>query len=289
MNDLEKMLSGPRESLNTERGYRLEEVDFNTAYQERNMKYFDSVKEEIRKEIKTGNRSERYARIPGNYRASEGIFGSRRTEFMKIAILGNRLKEFAELDQKIHKKSLHIVLPKEIQERADKISQEIYREHLKNYDIEDMNVSNSVGWLKGPVMDCTKAYFDTVNRKGPDGAVAMVNDRDLMEDGKFRSRYVSAIHEITHVEQYSPDFDPKDERFHEIIPCLQDIIITDEIYKKAKDMDIEEELDYGTSIKISDQEIQLGEMANFYRELESEKGTLGDALVSEESLAFLGL
>ena len=68
---------------------------------------------------------------------------------------------------------------------------------------------------------------------------------------------------------------------------MKSIILLDEVYKIIHRVDLNEEVNYRKSIPSNKRKIPLGIFANFYRTLERQHGSLGEAIVSTQSLSFL--
>lgn len=62
----------------------------------------------------------------------------------------------------------------------------------------------------------------------------------------------------------------------------------DEVYKQVHGISLEHEVDYENNFTLFGKQIPQGQLANFYRQLETTYSSLAETLVSEESLNFLG-
>jgi hypothetical protein len=81
------------------------------------------------------------------------------------------------------------------------------------------------------------------------------------------------------------------ERFNSVLEVLtvtRTLVLVDEVYKKTLNLPMDSEVDYENSFDLFGKSITQGALANFYRNLEMKYPSLAEALVSEESLTFLG-
>lgn len=73
----------------------------------------------------------------------------------------------------------------------------------------------------------------------------------------------------------------------ELLPSLQTLLIVDQIYKKIYGRKDTDEIDYGKYFIIENTVLPVGKVANFYRNLAYEQGSLCQAVLSDESLQFI--
>jgi hypothetical protein len=116
-------------------------------------------------------------------------------------------------------------------------------------------------------------------------------DAHILE-GKYRPGYICALHELMHVEEtplgISMQEYKKYKHVAEVLTVTRTLILLDEVYKKTLDIPMDYIVDYENNFNLNGCVISQGTFANFYRALETKYGSLAAALVSDESLTFLG-
>lgn len=95
---------------------------------------------------------------------------------------------------------------------------------------------------------------------------------------------LTVIHEFNHVKQSGLKFPGK---LAEILTTLQQHILSDAVFKEIKEIVQSKEVDYGRTIYVKGKAFPAGELANRYRALQQEHGSLSDALTSPESIEYL--
>lgn len=146
-----------------------------------------------------------------------------------------------------------------------------------------------------------------------------VSKSNQVVQGLFRSitldtknRYtppaITAIHELMHVQELcDPTFETSEKNswVRESLTTLKTLILQDEIHKKIHNIPMDTEIDYGEGRfaevlldkptilggklynYFNSRKIDIGEIANVYRNLEAKYSNLAEALVSRESFDFL--
>jgi hypothetical protein len=227
---------------------------------------------------------------PGKYRKNTPVVGSRAEELQLIYKYKHIFKEYQRViygEQKLN------IIPINVKNKADEISKEIYAEYIKKYSDHGVTIENSVDWAD---MDLTKTYLSDLenefNTWNVQAFVAKPNHNSHIKNQLYRPAYICALHELMHVEetplgilehQYT-EFSSVDE----VLTVTRTLILMDEVYKKTLNLPIDVEADYENSFSLFGKSIKQGEFANFYRKLEKGYPSLAEALVSNESLVFLG-
>lgn len=243
---------------------------------------------------------------PGRHDRHSPVVGRRAHELKGLSA---RIKEapiLLELEQKIYQAEdsfrYRKLIPGNHLQYADALAKEIYSQSLDCYRAYGYNEDNVAQWAsylpEGSCVQCidgsaakwTQTSFEI--RDLLHLAVFVVDPAYQLHfidnDNKYFPGYLAAAHELRHVEEWDLFDRAADRTGCELLTTLQDIIYCDEIYKKIFEIDIQQEVGHdGKSFTLNDQVIHLGKLANFYRELSFDKGSLYNALVSDESLAFL--
>jgi hypothetical protein len=71
------------------------------------------------------------------------------------------------------------------------------------------------------------------------------------------------------------------------MPTIATIVRVDEVYREVNRIPASQEVDYGQTVTWSGHSVPLGRLANFYRALEQRYGSIGRAVLSEESFEFM--
>lgn len=95
---------------------------------------------------------------------------------------------------------------------------------------------------------------------------------------------LTVIHEFNHVKQSGLKFRGK---LGEILTALQQHILSDAVFKEIKEIVESQEVDYGRTIYVKGKAFPAGELANRYRTLQREYGSLSAALTSPKSIEYL--
>ncbi len=232
----------------------------------------------------------RLSSSPGYYWMNSPVVGSRAKELQLIYRYKNI---FAEYQRVIYDQQKLNIIPIEFKNKADEISKKIYEEYIKKYANHGVTIENSVIWSD---MDLTKTYLSNVENEWNTwhivAIVANPNHNSHITNQRYRPAYICALHELMHVEetplgilqQQYAQFAP----VVEVLTVTKTLILIDEVYKKTLNLPIDVEVDYENSFNLFGKSIKQGKLANFYRKLEAKYSSLAKALVSKESLNFLG-
>ncbi|MEW6721799.1 MAG: hypothetical protein AB1324_00900 [Candidatus Micrarchaeota archaeon] len=80
---------------------------------------------------------------------------------------------------------------------------------------------------------------------------------------------------------------PSLEILSELMPTIMTIVLSDEVYKAVNRIPIGREVNYGRRVQWDNHSVPLGRVANFYRSLIGQYGSIGAAVASPESLEFM--
>ena len=227
---------------------------------------------------------------PGKYWMNSPVVGSRAEELQLIYRYKNI---FTEYQRVIYDQQKLNIIPIEFKDKADEISKEIYAEYIKKYSDHGVSIENSVCWTDN---NLTRTYLSSLenqwNTWRVQACVAKPNHNSHIKNRLYRPVYICALHELMHTEetplgvlehQYA-----KFDSVIEVLTVTRTLILMDEVYKKTLKLPIDVEVDYENSFNLFGKSIKQGELANFYRKLENGYPSLAEALVSNESLVFLG-
>jgi hypothetical protein len=169
-------------------------------------------------------------------------------------------------------------------------AQALFLTFIKKYKEKGVTENNAVDWLQfGPKGE---VVLKEDHWKNPFGwhLHAKVRKTDCDYEGKYLPFYLTAYHEILHVEDIPPFGDRTFFIPHtgtELLQTIKTIILADEVYKQINEKGIDSEIDYGKSIMLKNKTISIGAIANFYRKLEQRHDSLCEGIISSTSIEFL--
>ncbi|KTD82603.1 hypothetical protein [Legionella waltersii] len=227
---------------------------------------------------------------PGHHSKKSPVVGTRANELQLIYRYKNVFAEYQEI---VYSQQQLNVIPVELKARADEISKKIYAEYIIKYSKIGLTIENSLDWTD---TDLTRTYLSTLenewNTWKVEAVVAKPNNSSHVKNQFYRPAYICALHELMHVEETSAGIlEHQNAMFNsvnEVLTVTRTLILIDEVYKKTLNIDMDIQVDYGNTFNLFGRSIQQGELANFYRKLDAKYPSLAEALVSKESLQFLG-
>ena len=218
-------------------------------------------------------------------------------------VTGARIKEEADLrlalahhpNLKVFEKTLYEseniqLIPIEQKGRADKLGMDRLNDYLKKYETAGVTSKNAVDWTDQNFRLGVTYTYDTENQFNTWNSHAVV-ERDGTTDGKkYTPSGIVARHEIMHVEQTEPGISEARRNAQplvELVPTLDTIIQLDAVHKELNNIPLKDIALHNKSISWGGKEIDLGEIANLYRDLASKHGSIAKGLISKESLEFI--
>lgn len=192
--------------------------------------------------------------------------------------LNNRRRDSSEATNKM--------IPVKDSIEANKIAEELYIEFCEKHDVDPAKQlyfnSSYGGSMQMDELDDTKFAFINV------GEVTTSGDY-------YNPTYVTAMHEINHLQRVSPDRDSYRyvgdriaEALDEIPTKINEVINKDYIYKKINNIPLEEEVQYPEKINSDYNEgVSIGLVANTFRKLLEEYETVEECLMSPEGEEFV--
>jgi hypothetical protein len=227
---------------------------------------------------------------PGMHLPASPVVGSRSQEYARLSHVAMHNPLLREMGYKIYDIRYRLIIPANQREQANQYSRELFLDYIKPYRKAGITEENIVRWVMNG--DDTHYQSDRCNvEKLPDTpyvdvSVEVDNGRRNESKGYFFPPHLVAFHEVMHAEEYKKNL-YKYTYGLETITTVKTILLLDEVNKKIKGVDLAEEINYRQTVRLSQSHIPLGCFANFYRAQEKKHKTLGDALASDESLAFL--
>lgn len=201
----------------------------------------------------------------------------------------------AEYENKIYDPGNIYLIPSQDRDKADLAADKLFAGYVSKYKRFGVTPHNAVRYMATgePGLASNKTYiYDLENEWNTWRVQAVVegkNGKYNEKNGKYLPPSIAAYHELMHIEEIKAGQKAKTGHVagDELLPTTKTIILTDEIYKKINNMPIDAVVDYGHSINIRGKDISIGQLANFYRNLENKYGNLAKAITSAESLEFL--
>lgn len=174
---------------------------------------------------------------------------------------------------------------------ATKLANDKMNSYLKTYGLKPGQAYSESSFRAGVTMiaDIDNPWNDWNAQAYVDPAGINVADKSEY----FVPASLVAIHELGHVERTmpgSPDVGmvPTHESCKgEIGPTLEMLVSSDEIHKEINGIKIEAEASYSASVPTSTGSLSLGQIANTFRPLIKKHGSVEQALMSKEGLAFV--
>ncbi|KTC85617.1 MULTISPECIES: hypothetical protein [Legionella] len=226
---------------------------------------------------------------PGRHSKLSPVVGSRIPE---IELIHLHREIFADYQKIILPKQKLNVFPLSHRQEADRISKEIFAQYIEKYAIHGLTIENAVRWSKvGANKTRIHDLENQYNTWNLEVLASPPGDRAHILDGMYRPAYLVALWVLMSVEETNNGQREADDRYSpvdKVLAVTRTLILTDEVYKRTFAIPLDKEVDYDNNFILFGKQIPQGRLANFYRQLESEYGSLAKALVSEESLAFLG-
>ncbi len=245
------------------------------------------------------------AEHPGRHLADSPIVGSRAHEYAQVQKAFNGNLQVEDFLNQFNTLELLAIIPVEHGEAAQTIAVQKVEDHLKPYKqkgITAETVAEKRRWSTLPrfdngvwrcpteflprygivICDVPEAewYLHTVVANSP--YVDSTRER-VAPEGVFLD------HEISHLELWGKE--NTDEAnltiLAELIPVVETNLLIDELYKKVMGLPLDEEVTYGKVIIWGERSADTGEIAHTYRGLVQQYGSVADAVVSPESVAFL--
>ncbi|MDO8664269.1 MAG: hypothetical protein Q7K44_01830 [Candidatus Liptonbacteria bacterium] len=226
---------------------------------------------------------------PGNHTKNSSVVESRFGEVKKLREMVVTHPELAVFERALYTADNIYLIPEERKEEAETIARQQFLDYIKKYEASGVTPENIVDWKKSgmPGAGTNKTWIYDNERPYDTWRIhVVVEDDNNIVNGKCLPKSVIAYHEVMHAEE-TPKGVPESYKMSEIVTTLKTIILVDEIYKKLFGAPLGVEVDYGREIARGNQKIKLGQLANFYRDLENKYKVLGKAVVSEESLRLI--
>jgi hypothetical protein len=227
---------------------------------------------------------------PGMHLPASPVIGSRSGEYARLSHTAMHNPLLKEMGYRIYDMRYRLIIPAHQRQQANRYSRELFLDYIKPYRAAGITEGNIVRWVMNRQDTQYRSNYCVVekmsNVKYVDVSVEVDNGKWNVDKGYFIPPHLVAYHEVMHAEEYKKNL-YKFRYGLETITTIKTILLLDEVNKKIKGVDLAEEVDYRKVIRLSQSQIPLGCFANFYRGLEKKHQSLGDAIASEESLAFI--
>ena len=183
------------------------------------------------------------------------------------------------------------MIPVELQEQADQVAKFLYLEYCSQHGLDPQTAVSWSEWKNTGgiiISDRDRDYWSALALVGAEGISETHNDREY-----YNSPYLVALHELSHIERTEIGHRHKkrtllDSSIDEIGTVIEEIILKDTIYKYIEGIPLDQEVDYPEALATSDGAgLNLGLVANTFRDLQLRYGSIEAALMSEESMAFV--
>ncbi|MCK4550757.1 MAG: hypothetical protein KAT91_02295 [Candidatus Aenigmarchaeota archaeon] len=195
----------------------------------------------------------------------------------------------------IHNEKYLNLIPLSKKEIADNLAKTLFEEYIEGYSSSGININNAVRYTNDPGIISNQVSVYPYEAENTTWHLRASVQEETKKGNFYQPRYIIAIHEVRHVEEtFKGTFDVCREMGDELMPTVLSILLTDEVFKKIHNIDLVDEVnygepltEYGIPLKLDGREIDVGELANFYRGLYNIHGSLDMAILSKESLTFL--
>jgi len=212
-----------------------------------------------------------------------GINNSAAEKFFSTLYSGFKKDRFISFNPRKNKTPRLKMIPLTLKQKADSVADIILDSIAKVRDFDPDSITNS-----NYNSSCLRVPVDSIPNK-PDKEVNLLFANEIISIPYYVPKSIVQIHEINHLRRdlYNIPINKKrDYILIEAISTLYDVIYMDEVFKRSLDIPIKSIVSY-TILDTDKNILSLGDVANFYRKLEHEKGSLEKALLSEESDNFI--
>jgi hypothetical protein len=231
-----------------------------------------------------------FTHSPGRHSALSPVVGARTEEEAQLRSALKDHPNLAHLEEALYNPEFINLIPKEQKEQADKLGMDRFVDYIKKYEKAGVTSENAIDWSDIDFRLGATYTYDIENESNTWNVHAVVEKDGTVDSKKYVPSGIVARHEIMHVEQTEPRISEarrKSQALKELVPSLDTIIELDAVYKELNKIPLNDLVTHQKGINWANKEIDLGEVANFYRGLASEHGSIAKALISKESLEFI--
>ena len=195
------------------------------------------------------------------------------------SLLGSTSMAFAQMYQKHKKDPAYLWLEKELyttdhfkmlpmnrRQEVEEISNALMQERLqKRFGWDKMQLESFLEEATGSFRNVTFRYTTDNEWNNWTVNVSLLPDGVYDEEaGKFFPRSLCALHELLHVQETFPgEGENYEQPLGELSTSIQDIVLSDFVYKKLNNIDLKEEIAYPQQ----KQSVNYGKLAVFFREM----------------------
>jgi hypothetical protein len=226
----------------------------------------------------------------GHHSFNSPVVGSRCDEYQQLRDLAGTHPALPEFQKAIYENDLIYLIPQEHRAKADRLAGDIYGNYLKKYQAAGVRPDNAVEFTNSKFRAGVTYLCDVENRWNTWNMHAIVEAEGWTKNGCYLPAAITALHEVMHIEETPSGMSKRnwDSRpLTEILPALTTIISVDAINKRIQGIPLGNEVNYGKSISWGGKQVDVGQLANFYRALVEKYGSVCKAVASPESLALI--
>lgn len=232
--------------------------------------------------------SQNYLCRPGYHSIKSVVAGSRAAELNAVKAMIKSDTTLKKLETSLYREENVELIPKECREVADEVASEMFSRYIDKYRHCGLNEKNAIRWSPWDFRQGVTYVSDLENEWNTWHIQSIVAKNGLLGKNRYFPPGIVAYHELMHIEE-TPLFAP--EKYHqdgvELLTSLTTTMQLDEAFKKCKKLDLSTEVDYQKNLKIDDISIPIGKLANCYRILNKNFGSLVNAVLSSKSISFL--
>lgn len=231
-----------------------------------------------------------FTHSPGRHSELSPVTGARIKEETELRSALQEHPSLRDFEKALYEPKNIQLIPIEQKEQADILGMERFANYLEKYKGSGLTHENAVDWTDSNFRLGVTYTHDIENQWNTWNSHAVVERDGNIEGKNYVPGGIVARHEIMHVEQTEVGISEarrKEQCLSELVPTLDTIMELDVIYKQLNNISLKDTVLYNKSISWGGKEVDLGEIANFYRGLAKEHGSIAKGLLSKESLEFI--
>ncbi len=230
---------------------------------------------------------------PGYYSLDSAVLGSRSNELNEMVALAEEHRDVGRFDDALREqwRKYAFIIPLERAQEAEDIARSILEKHLDQYKKEGITIDSVV--QRDPHFDNPGRFqVYEASAQSPWYATVLVRKGGNYRGNGYLPESVAVLHEYQHAQEVVPgrpkfSSSPSGNKGMELMTSLTTLITLDHIYKQLHQKNDREEVDHGASLQWGKFEVPIGMIANFYRDLQKEYGSLAKAIASPASIEFI--
>lgn len=236
---------------------------------------------------------------PGRHGLQSPLIGRRAHELEAVRASVRHHPQLAQFIENYYAPSLIHLIPMEKRDEADIVARRLFLEYVEKYRYYGCTEENLAEWrdTDNSTYSAISLSQTRINTEAEWHLQVTIERNDTVAWSHFERYlppYVAAYHELMHVEECPAGVTRKrfkEATYVEALAALKTILLVDQIYKEVHGQPLTATIDYKQGVQILNEDgfrtMPLGELANFYRNLEGRYGKLYRALISRESIEYL--